>query len=89
MDYTTFFVELLTQFLSGAISRAEVAERIAFTMPVDTDYLDDEDLMNNCEWALRHINEPGYYSTEAELAYYLSCLKGENKYSQEERDKNI
>ncbi len=89
MDYKAFFVELLVQFLNGMLSRTEVAEKIAVTIPIDTEYKDNEDLMNNCEWALRHINEPDHYSTENELSYYLSCLKGEEKYDQEERDSSM
>ncbi len=89
MDYKAFFIELLTLFLNGSLSRSEVAKKITTTMSVDTKYLDDEELMINCEWALRHINEPNHYSTEGELSYYLSCLKGECEYSLEERNNSI
>ncbi|PIQ42713.1 MAG: hypothetical protein COW05_08360 [Gammaproteobacteria bacterium CG12_big_fil_rev_8_21_14_0_65_46_12] len=89
MDYKAYFIELLIQFLNGVLSREEVARQVAVTMPIDTNYVDDEKLMNNCEWALRHINEPDHYSTEGELSYYLSCLRGETEYSQEERDNSM
>lgn len=89
MDFKAFFIDLLLRFLDGVLSRAEVAQEIAVTMPVDTNYVDDEELMNNCEWALRHINEPDHYSTEGELSYYLSCLKGEKEYCQADRDESM
>lgn len=89
MDYKAYFIELLMQFLSGVLSREEVARQVAVTMPIDTNYIGDEELMNNCEWALRHINEPEHYSTEGELSYYLSCLRGEAEYSQAERDRSM
>lgn len=89
MDYKAFFIELLMQFMNGVLSRDEVAQKVAVTMPIDTNYIDDEELMNNCEWALRHINEPEHYSTKGELLYYLHCLNGEQEYSQEERDNSV
>ncbi len=89
MNYKALFGELLKQFLNGTLSRSEVAEKVAVTMPIDTNYIDDKDLMNDCEWALRHINEADYYSTESELKYYLSCLRGEKEYNLKERDSNI
>ena len=89
MDYKAYFIELLIQFFGGVLSREEVARKVAVTIPIDAGYVDDEELMNNCEWALRHINEPDHYCTEEELSYYLSCLRGEVEYSQEERDKSM
>jgi hypothetical protein len=89
MNYKAFFIELLIKFLNGLLNREEVARQVAVTVPIDTNYTDNEDLMNNCEWALRHINEPDHYSTEGELSYYLNCLRGESEYSQEERDNSM
>jgi hypothetical protein len=89
MNYKVFFIDLLTQFLNGVLSSEQVALKVAVAIPIDTNYIDDEDLMNNCEWALRHINEPDHYPTEGELSYYLSCLSGVRKYSHEDRDNSI
>ncbi|MDY0164539.1 hypothetical protein [Desulfobotulus sp.] len=87
MNYKEFFITLIAQFLSGGISREQVAHEVAMELPIDSVYSDHIELMENCEWALRHINEPDYWTTENELQYYLSCLKGDEQFSIEERDR--
>jgi hypothetical protein len=86
MEYKQLFIELITSFLDGETSREEVANKITMEIPVDSNYADNRDLMENSEWALRHINEPDYWTTEVELRYYLSCLKGDKRFSVDERN---
>ncbi len=88
MDYKSFFIEQLRMLLNEDLSRSDVANRIAIMIPIDTIYGDDEELMKNCEWGLRHVNEPDFYTTKGELEYYLSCLMEEREYSNEDRDKS-
>ena len=86
MEYKALFIELLSTFLSGNSSRKEIAHKIAMELPIDSNYVNDIELMENCEWALRHINEPDYWTNETELRYYLTCLKGDNQFSVDERN---
>jgi hypothetical protein len=89
MEYKAFFKEMLSSYLSSKLSRSEVAENVAYLLPIDSNFVEDKVLMNNCEWALRHINEAEVYSTDGELSYYLSCLMGECIYDEGERNKRI
>jgi len=86
IEFKELFINLISHFLSGKLNREEVAHQIVMELQMDTKFSDNTDLMKNCEWGLRHINEPDYWTTEAELQYYLSCLKGDKVYSSEERD---
>ena len=86
MQYKKYFIELISSFLAGELSREEVAHQVAMELPIDNDYRKDIELMENCEMALRHINEHGYWTTETELEYYLLCLKGDKQFSHKIRD---
>jgi len=87
MNYKEFFINLISQFLSGRLSRKEVAHTVSMELPIDNVYDDDFELMENCEWGLRHIDEPDYWTTENELRYYLACLKGVEKFTVAERNR--
>ena len=85
MEYKEFFIEILLLYLNDELSCSEVAEKVSI-IPIDKQFNDDEELLNCCEWALRHINHDNYYPTKRELMYYLSCLKGERTFLKEDRD---
>lgn len=87
MDYKDFFIKLISQFLSGKLSRKEVAHTVAMEIPFDNVYDCDVELMENCEWGLRHIDEPDFWTTKNELRYYLSCLTGDEKFTVATRDR--
>ena len=89
MDHKAFFVDVISRFLSGALDRAAAEALVADELPFDDVRGGHHDLLPNCEWALRHIAEPDYYTTEAELRYYLQCLRGERIYDSDERDQAI
>ena len=89
MDIKSFFINIIEQFLAGQLNRKTVSETIANELPFDVIEGDSSNLMTNCEWALRHINEPEYWTPKNELKYYLACLKGEKEFSPIERDKTI
>ncbi len=89
MNYKEFFIQLISKFISGGITREEVAHEVAMEFSIDNAYDDNIELMENCEWALRHINEQDYWTTENELQYYLSCLKGDESFSVEARDRML
>ena len=89
MNLHDLFIELITSFLDGSLDRQDVAQKITDELPPDFIKGNKNDLLPNCEWALRHINETEFWTTKRELEYYLSCLKGEKVYSSAERDKII
>ncbi len=92
MDYKKYFKDLIAGFLSGKYTRSEIADIMASEIGIDDiDNSADEqqNLLTNCEWALRHIDEDGYYTTERELKYYLTCLNNERTFREEDRDDAI
>ena len=89
MDHEAFFIELITGFLNKKYDRSDVAETMAIEIGIDEIKGDHHDLLVNCEVALRHIDEKNYYTTETELKYYLSCLKGEKTFNEQDRNELI
>ncbi len=87
MNYKEFFINLISQFLSGKLSRKEVANTVTMELTIDSLYDDNVELMENCEWGLRHIDEPDFWTTKNELKYYLSCLEGNDKFTVAKRDR--
>ena len=86
MNIEKLYTELISLFLSGDMTREDVASKIADEIDVDIVYTKNVDLMKNCEISLRHIAEPNYWTTTEELKYYLDCLKGEITFSVKDRD---
>jgi hypothetical protein len=86
MDYKTYFIDLINGFLSGKCDREAVARQVSGDIGIDEIDSNASPLFSNCEWALRHMNEKDYHTTENELRYYLSCLRGEREYKSNDRD---
>ena len=89
MDTRVFFIDVISRFLSGELDRASAARLVAVELPLGEVRGGQHDLLPNCEWGLRHIDEPDYWTTEAELRYYLQCLRDERIYDSVERDQAI
>ncbi len=89
MSYQDLYVELIAGLLAGSITREEAAGRTAAEVPIDKVYEGDALLLENCEWALRHANEPGYFTPMSEFEYNLSCLRQERAFSPDERDRYL
>lgn len=89
MEYRSLFVQLISDFLDGKTTRRDVAREMASRVPLDSIEGGQHDLMPNCEWGLRHINEPDFWTTQEELAFYLACLVGEETFSVSKRDKVV
>jgi hypothetical protein len=59
MDLKNKFTELLDLYFQGKLNRANVASFLASEVPIDAIKGAHKDLLPNCEWALRHIDEEG------------------------------
>jgi hypothetical protein len=89
MEAKDLFEQMISQFLSSVLDKEAVAKQVAKDIPLDSIRGNRHDLLPNIEIALRHINEPKFYTTEAELRYYLECLRGEKVLNELERDRAI
>jgi hypothetical protein len=89
MDYRALFIHIIEDYLAGRRDRQATARAAADNVGIGDIPGDRRDLLPNCEWALRHMSEPDYYTEDAELRYYLECLKGVRVFSEAERDAAI
>jgi hypothetical protein len=89
MNYHALFEKLISEVLSGELTRKDASAMVASKIGVDAISGGNESLLVNCEWALRHLNEPGYYTGDSELFYLQSCLRGEIMFSVPGRDAAI
>ena len=89
MNYNAYFLELISKFLSQELSREDIATLMSKNVGIDSVPGEGESLLVNCEWALRHVNEEGFYTTLGELVYLKSCLTGEQTFSCAGRDASI
>jgi len=87
-DYNAYFLDLISKLLSGQISRADAATA-AGQIGMDEIEGGAASLLTNCEWALRHANEPDFYTSEQEFGYLLACLQGRADFSVLDRDAAI
>jgi hypothetical protein len=87
-SFRAFFAGTIEAYLAGRIDRKEVARVVVDNVGVD-DISDQDKLLSSCHWALRHMNEDGYYTTDAEVRYYFECLSGTRVFSEADRDAAI
>ena len=87
MSYEQLYLELITRLLTGELRRDEVSDVLAKTVPIDIKYIRNAELLTNCEWALRHVSEINFFTSEKELAYYARCLRNEELFSALARDR--
>lgn len=84
-----YFRTTVEGIINGTVSRSEAASSVVENIGIDEISGGNEKLLVQCEWALRHANEPDYYTSGNEFKYLLSCLKNEQRYAPENRDKAI
>jgi hypothetical protein len=88
-DHRQLFEELIAGLVSGGVSRTEAAEAVSSRVGVDELAGGDEKLLVSCEWALRHADELGYFTSAGELRYLLACLQGRESYSVNGRNASV
>ena len=85
-DYLEVFSTLLEEYFDHKITRKKLAQQVATEISIDEIPGDKTSLLPNVEHALRHITEPDYETTDAELRYYLDCLRGDRSFCESDRD---
>jgi len=89
IDMAKIFEDLTGKFLKGELDRPAVASFMAREVPFDSVEGEHSDLLPNCEWSLRYINDEDYYTTEQELKYLYDCLQGNRLFNEDDRDRSI
>ena len=80
---------LLSEYFEKKLTRTDIQNLMQDNISFDTQYTSDNELLKNCEWALRYIDEPDYWTTDGELNYYLQCLKKQRVFSVDDRNSSI
>jgi hypothetical protein len=88
-DHRQLFEELIAGIVSGGVSRAQAATAVSSRVGIDELVGGDENLLVSCEWALRHADEPGHFTSQGELNYLLACLQGRESYSANGRNASV
>ncbi len=46
-------------------------------------------IITDCYFALKHLKETGYETSNVEIRYFMDCFSGEREYDLEEKNKII
>jgi len=80
-ELNKLYINLIESYFAGSANREMIAAEITNLVEVDNEGAKNE-LLSNCEQSIRHINEKDYYTTDKELKFLLSCLKGEIEFNE-------
>ncbi|KJS13669.1 MAG: hypothetical protein VR67_03505 [Peptococcaceae bacterium BRH_c8a] len=86
----TVLSNIIEKFLSKQIDVDEVQSCLVEEVDPDEIYeIEDNMLVTDCYFALKHLKETGYETSNAEIRYFLECLSGAREYSLEEKNRII
>ena len=71
---------ILTKLLSNSLQEL---------IPLDIYELDDELLITDCYFAIKHLVEEGYETTIRELEYFKECFEGQRLYNINDKNEFI
>ena len=75
MDRQPLFESVISEFLNGALDQHAIVALLMRRLPSAGDGRHSDDLLSNCESALRHLGEWDERTTKEELRYYWECLR--------------
>ena len=84
MDKRALFEDVISGFLSGTRNPDAIVAVLMQKLPQVGNPCAPDDMLGNCEWALRHLGEWDRRTTEEELRYYRDCLRNEKSFNLEE-----
>ncbi|HOA81087.1 MAG TPA: hypothetical protein PKK61_08520 [Defluviitaleaceae bacterium] len=82
--------DIINNFLESKIDTDEVIEQLITRInPLDIYELDDELLITDCYFAIKHLVEEGYETTIRELEYFKECFEGQRLYNINDKNEFI
>lgn len=84
------FNEIIGNYLSSIYDRSKAVERLITTIKPEEIYeLESSPLITDCYFAIKHLTEKGFETTNTELIYFRDCINGIREYSLDEKNKFI
>ena len=84
------FNEIIENYLTSRYDRSKAVERLITTIKPEGIYdLESSPLITDCYFAIKHLTEEGFETTNTELIYLRDCINGIREYSLDEKNKFI
>ncbi|EYE87134.1 hypothetical protein Q428_15080 [Fervidicella metallireducens AeB] len=84
------FNEIIENYLNGRYDRLKAVERLITTIQPEEIYdIESSPLITDCYFAIKHLTEKDFETTNTELVYLRDCINGIREYSMEEKNKLI
>ncbi|ACL76493.1 hypothetical protein [Ruminiclostridium cellulolyticum] len=81
---------LVNDFIDEKIGKGEVVDKLITSInPLEIYNLENELLITDCYFAIKHLGEDGYETTIKELVYFRECFMGIKKYDTEQKNQFI
>lgn len=78
--------ELIESFLDKKIDENEVVSQLNFRLNLEEIYdLDNQFMITDCYFVIKHLTEDGYETTLKELQYFRGCFPGRRGYDLNKR----
>lgn len=82
--------ELVDSYVDKKIDRSEVVDQLNTRLNPEEIYdLDNEFMLTDCYFAIKHLTENNYETTLKELQYFRECFKGSRYYDLNEKNEYI
>ena len=81
--------EIIQSFLKEEIDSKYAVEQLIDRLDPEEIYENDEEMIGDCYFAIKHLRETGFETPIAEIKYFDGCLKGNWEYHPEEKNKYI
>jgi hypothetical protein len=89
-DIEKVLSDIVNNFLEKKIDADETIEQLITRIdPLEVYKLDNELLITDCYFAIKHLTENGYETTIRELQYFRECFAGQRLYDINEKNKFI
>lgn len=82
--------EIVKKYVAMEINSDEVQTWLIEELNPEEIYeIEDDMVITDCYFALKHLKETGYETSVVEIKYFLECFLGEREYNLEEKNKLI
>ncbi len=74
--------DLVNDFIDKKIGKTEVVEKLITSInPIEVYNLENELLITDCYFAIKHLGEDNFETTVRELVYFKECFMGVKSYN--------
>jgi hypothetical protein len=89
-EIITTLNEIIENYLIGRYDRLKAVDRLIATINPEEIYnLESNPLITDCYFAIKHLTEKGFETTNSELVYLRDCIKGIREYNLDEKNRFI